>query len=261
MKIRGNTLVLVAGLLAGLAHGTALADGVIQVTASSDAKYNGMIINRLSGDVGGLGGLGLSDTSGVAGQGAFYSFCIERNEIFEYNTTYQAQIATSAADGGIAGGSPDAISGVTALIYRQFRSGPGDVSSPLFGGVGSFGAGYSTAFQTLSIQLALWYAEQEMATFNTSELAAYSYSAAAKVGIMNDAQAIFNWAQANSTGALRGVRVLRLWDDFDPSLGYYGNRQDVLTIIPLPPSAYAGLGTLGALMGLAHLRRRKNDAE
>ena len=78
---------------------------------------------------------------------------------------------------------------------------------------------------------------------------------------MNDAQAIFNWAQANSTGALRGVRVLRLWDDFDPSLGYYGNRQDVLTIIPLPPSAYAGLGTLGALMGLAHLRRRKNDAE
>ena len=100
-----------------------------------------------------------------------------------------------------------------------------------------------------------------MATFNTSELAAYHYSAAAKVGIMNDAQAIFNWAQANSTGALRGVRVLRLWDDFDPSLGYYGNRQDVLTIIPLPPSAYAGLGTLGVLMGLSHLRRRKNDAE
>ena len=261
MKIRGNTLVLVAGLLAGLAHGTALADGVIQVTASSDPKYNGMIINRLSGDVGGLGGLGLSDTGGVAGQGAFYSFCIERNEIFEYNTTYQAQIATSAADGGIAGGNPDAISGVTALIYREFRSGPGDVSAPLFGGVGSYGAGYSTAFQTLSIQLALWYAEQEMATFNTSELAAYNYSAAAKVGIMNDAQAIFNWAQANSTGALRGVRVLRLWDDFDPSLGYYGNRQDVLTIIPLPPSAYAGLGTLGALMGLAHMRRRKNDAE
>ncbi len=261
MKIRGNTLVLIAGLLAGLAHGTALADGVIQITASSDPKYNGMIVNRLSGDVGIVGGLGLGANGGVAGQGAFYSFCIERNEIFEYNTTYQAQIASSAADGGIAGGSPDAISGVTALIYREFRSGPGDASSPLFGGVGSYGAGYSTAFQTLSIQLALWYAEQELATFNTSELAAYNYSAAAKVAIMNDAQAIFNWAQANSTGALRGVRVLRLWDAFDPSLGYYGNRQDVLTIIPLPPSGYAGLGTLGCLLGLSHLRRRKNDAE
>lgn len=261
MKIRGNTLVLAAALLAGIAQGSALADGSLRITPSSDAKYNGMLINRLSGDIGELGDNGLSATGGSAGQGAFYSFCVERNEIFEYNTTYLGEIATSAVDGGVGGGSPDPLSGVTSLIYREFRSGPGDVSSPLFGGAGTFGAGYSNAFQTIAIQFAIWYAEDEFASLNTSLLASYNFSPATKATIISDAQAIFDWARANSDGAMHGVRILRLWDEYDPTFGYSGNRQDILTIIPLPPSAYAGLGTLGGLVGLAHLRRRKNDAD
>ncbi len=261
MKIRGNILVLAAGLLAGLAHGTALADGALMITSSSDPKYNGMIINRLSGDIGVLGDLGLSPTGGVAGQGAFYSFCLERNESFEYNTPYFGEIASSAVAGGVGGGNPDPISGVTARIYCEFRSGTGGASDPLFGGVGSFGAGYSTAFQTIAIQFAIWYSEQEIATFSTAEMASYGFSAAIKTAIMSDAEAIFNWASANNDGGLHGVRVLRLWNRYDATLGYYGARQDILTIVPLPPAAYAGLGTLGGLLGLAHLRRRRNDAD
>ncbi len=261
MKIRGNALVLAAGLIAGLAQGTALADGALKITASSDAKYNGMIANRLSGDIGVLGDLGLSPTGGVAGQGAFYTFCVERNEIFEYNTSYLGQIATGATDGGVGGGSPDPLGATTALIYHQFRSGPGDASNPLFGGAGSFGAGYSNAFQTIAIQFAIWYSEDEFAALNVALLANYGFSAAQKASIIDDAQAIFDWARANNDGGLHGVRILSLWDEYDPTFGYYGNRQDVLTIVPLPPSAYAGLGTLGGLLCMSHLRRRKNDAE
>lgn len=36
-----------------------------------------------------------------------------------------------------------------------------------------------------------------------------------------------------------------------------GNGQDMVTMIPLPPSAYAGMGTLVALLGLGYIRRRK----
>ncbi len=39
--------------------------------------------------------------------------------------------------------------------------------------------------------------------------------------------------------------------------GGHTNIQDQLVVIPLPPAAWAGLGTLGAVFGLSYIRRRR----
>jgi hypothetical protein len=54
------------------------------------------------------------------------------------------------------------------------------------------------------------------------------------------------------------VRVLRLWTTFSDGT-YSGNSQDLLTIIPLPPAGWAGLGTLSAALGISVIRRRLNS--
>ena len=200
-------------------------------------KYNGtgtggaFVATRVSGDVGRTGGLGLPNNQ-------FYTFCVERNASIQLNgtTTYFGQISMSssqAANGGVTTGTVR-LSNITARLYREFRT------TGRFGNVGSFANGYTTAAQTDAIQNAIWAAQGQITVSS----------------LTGDSLALYNWAKANSASGLKGVRVLRLWTTNTNGV-LSGASQDQLTMIPLPPAAWAGLGTLGCLLGASHIRRRK----
>lgn len=233
MKNR-NTLAI-ASLVIACGHGLAMADGQVKF-ADSTGKFNGtgggaFIATRVNGDIGYPNELGLA-----AGQ--FYTFCVERSASINLGnaTTYWGQIATSSsqgANGGVTSGTIP-LSNITARLYREFTE------NGRFGNVGSFVNGYTTAAQTDAIQNAIWAAQGQITV----------------ASLTGDSLALYNWAKANSSAGLKGVRILRLWTTNTNGV-YTGASQDQLTMIPLPPAAWAGLGTLGCLLGASHIRRRK----
>ena len=231
MKNR-NTLAI-ASLVIAAANGLAMADGQVSFNDAA-GKYNGtsggaFVANRVSGDVGLLnGGQGLTSNQ-------FHTFCIETSTTFNFGVNYWGQIATSSVRSGTssAPGGVVGLSNITARLYREFRNNGN------FGNVGSFASGYTTAAQTNAIQNAIWAAQGQIAVSS----------------LTGDSLALYNWAKNNQDG-LKGVRVLRLWTT-NTSGVYSGAIQDQLTMIPLPPAAWAGLGTLGCLLGASHVRRRK----
>ena len=231
MKIR--TSIVLASLAIVCTAGMATANTVRFTDATG--KYNGtsggaFVATRVSGDVGLTGGLGLTGNN-------FYTFCVERNASIQLNgtTTYFGQISMSSsqgANGGVTSGTIP-LSNITARLYREFRN------NGTFGRVGTFVNGYTTAAQTDAIQNAIWAAQGQITVGS----------------LTGDSLALYNWAKANSDG-LKGVRILRLWTTNTNGV-YTGASQDQLTMIPLPPAAWAGLGTLGCLLGASHIRRRK----
>lgn len=232
--MKNRNAILIASLAIAAANGLAMADGQVSFTdAPLGSKYDGsgggaFVGTRISGDIGDPNRLGLPVNQ-------FYTFCVEKNVNLFYNTTYFGQIATSSnansSSSNTAGEIP--LSNITARLFREFMDGGN------FGGVGSFAGGYTTAAQTNAIQSAIWAAQGEVTV----------------ASLNSDALALYNWGRANANG-LKGVRVLRLWTTSSGGI-YSGNIQDQLTMIPLPPAAYAGLGTLGCLLGASHLRRRR----
>ena len=232
MKNR-NTLAI-ASLVIAAANGLAMADGQVSFNDAA-GKYNGtsggaFVANRVSGDVGLLnGGQGLTSNQ-------FHTFCIETSTTFNFGVNYWGQIATSSVRSGTssAPGGVVGLSNITARLYREFRNNGN------FGRVGSFANGYTTAAQTDAIQNAIWAAQGQITVSS----------------LTGDSLALYNWAKANSASGLKGVRVLRLWTTNTNGV-LSGASQDQLTMIPLPPAAWAGLGTLGCLLGASHIRRRK----
>jgi hypothetical protein len=232
--MKNRTSLIVASLAVVCTAGLASANTVRFTDATG--KYNGttggaFVATRVSGDVGHTGGLGLTGNN-------FYTFCVERNASIQLNgtTTYFGQIAMSSsqgANGGVTTGTVR-LSNITARLYREFRS------NGRFGNVGSFVNGYTTTAQTDAIQNAIWAAQGQITVSS----------------LTGDSLALYNWAKANSASGLKGVRVLRLWTTNTGGV-LSGASQDQLTMIPLPPAAWAGLGTLGCLLGASHIRRRK----
>ncbi len=249
--MRKRYLALAAVAMAGTTT-TAFADGSATITdatgvyqspgsggaftvtegpVTGNGTYNGLYGgNRISGD-------------GRSSSNSFLSFCLETTEYLNFGSTYYTQISTSADNGGAGGGDPDPLSNVTAKLYHEFRRLPSNSGSAsvtwgtatdFFGG--EFGTDITTA-DSEAIQNAIWYSEGELTS------------------ISGDALDVYNWAVANQSGLLR-VRVLRQWGSWTASGGYSDPKQDLLTLIPLPPSAYAGMGTLAALLGFGYIRRR-----
>jgi hypothetical protein len=236
-----NQGMVVGAALAALA-GLAMADGHVKfmdatgIYNGTDGTGGAFVISQDSGDNGLLGGLGLSATSGGEyGRGSFYTFCMEWNENVNFSTAYYTQLAKSSMFGGVSGGSgnpvTDPLGSETALLYRTFRDGGS------FGG--SIGVIDSSA-ETTALQFAIWYSEGEK---NWSQLSP-------------NAQYLYNWAAANADGSLYGVRVLRMWASYSNGV-YSGARQDLLTLVPVTPAAYAGIGTLAAMGMFAIARRRQ----
>lgn len=192
---------------------------------------------------------------------SFLSFCLERQDHLAFGSRYYTDIQTSAYDAVAPQGdpNPDAISGTTAKIYREFRSGGN------FGGVTgnttstNMGNGYNTSDETTAIQAAIWYEEGELNNGFADETGTGGLNLSNAVWLL--ASRIHAWAAANNDGGLHGVRVLRLWTSVSANGNYSGSTQDLLTLVPLPPAAYAGIGTFAGIFALAAVRRRKLAAE
>jgi hypothetical protein len=186
---------------------------------------------RVSGYIGETGGPGGSSNS-------FLTFCLERSENIGLPQTSFAEIGDRALAGGPDGGNDpapgDPLSLVTAFLYWTFRTGQA---------MGAQGV-VDSADETRSLQRAVWFSENELNGTETEWLQD------------TRAQDYYNWAAANHDDSMHGVAVLRLWADYSNGQ-YSGFRQDQLTIIPLPPAAWAGLGSLAGVMAIGYVRRRK----
>jgi len=116
----------------------------------------------------------------------------------------------------------------------------------------AFDVTYSANERASALQLAIWRLEDEISnTTNWDNLGNADVRALAAI-LYNAATAA---AAANGSGDFYGVRVLRLY-----TLGGV-NSQDQLTLIPLPPAAWAGLSTLAGVGFVGYIRRRKNTAQ
>lgn len=247
--------IAIAAICVAAVAGSAFADGRVTITDGTNA-YNGsdgsggaFTVTRATpganGDYNGVyGGNRVSGDGRVAD--SFLSFCLEIGDTLGFGATYYTEISTSAKRDGSTGSgnpNPDPLSAVTAKIYSEFRSFVSNAGSSTVNPGSAFGGLLGSSLdsgETTAIQQAIWYTENELGSISGTALS------------------IYNWALANNNGSLNGVRVLRLWDNYNASNGAYsGSHQDLLTMIPLPPSAYAGMGTLIGLAGVGYIRRRK----
>jgi hypothetical protein len=219
---------MLAGLAVGVLASSGLAQNRVTVSHPGDAwrdpGFNGGAFRatHVQGYIGEFGGPGSVGSS-------FLTFCLERDEFVSLGGTYHADLDIVAREGGVGGPSPDPISPETAALYQEFRNG------------GTFGGliGAIDAAATRSIQLAIWFLEDE------NPGSAYTNDAVAN--------GLVAWANANDDGTIGRVRVMNLWANGDGM----GNQQDMLTIVPLPPAAWAGIGSLAGVALIGVVRRRK----
>lgn len=177
---------------------------------------------------------------GTPDEESIVTFCIESNESFTNNATYDCEIAESAKNGGSGGqiadpdgGFHDPLSNLTAYLYFSMINGnlAADTSFD-----------YDVATPTVNVddaeilQQLIWWIEQETPGVNP-------------IGAGGLIEEMYDYAVANAPAGIGNVRVLRLYDQ-----GTGANKQDQLIIIPMPaPVAMAAAG----LVGLGVIRRRR----
>lgn len=179
--------------------------------------------------------------NGVSGakfsDGIFQTFCLERNESLNTYDTFDFTIATEAIAGGISGGSPDPLDAMTAYLYTKFWLGT-------LSGY-TYAPGSARVASATALQLAIWKIEGELGgtndlntTFNNNTLA----------------NTFYNDAVANAGTGIGLVRVLNLTLNGS-------NRQSLLVLtLPIPSSAWLGLGMMSVLGVVGAIRRRKRQA-
>ena len=177
------------------------------------------------------------DGSSTGLSGVFQTFCLEKNEPINTGSgsgtanVYDFTLSTVATNGGSGGPSPDPLSFASAYLYTMFRNGT--LSNYAFNG--------TTAERIASadaLQVALWSLEEEFSG-TPSDPQAAAWVAEALAAVANASV----WGQT-----LGDVRVMTLTQNGN-------NFQDMLTLIPLPPSAWMGLASLAGV-GIMQARRR-----
>lgn len=174
------------------------------------------------------------------GNGDFQTFCLESNRPINLGpgqsgnaNVYNFQLNTSAFSGGAGGPNPDPISANTAYLYTMFRSGT--LSNYAFAGTAAERQASARAFQ-----VAIWTLEEEYGQGQPP------VNAQAQAWLAEAAAAVANAAiWGNTIGDVRVLTLTQNGQDF----------QDMLTIIPLPPSAWMGLASLIGV-GVLQVRRR-----
>lgn len=198
-------------------------------------------------------GLGSAFEGQTYGSAQFETFCVERNESITLPGNYSFTVSTGAINGGVGGQAStnfDPVSAQTAYLYREFRAGTLWVdrngnsvqdATDLYNYTGTTGTGYANRTTWANaLQDAIWHLEGEISAPGATSLAGRLVTAAQ------------NWVTANGDN-LRGVRIMNLTQN-----GVL--RQSQLALVPLPTSAYAGLGLLAGLGLVGVLRRRNRSA-
>lgn len=172
--------------------------------------------------------------------GIFQTFCLERNEGIDTYNTFDFTIGDSAVAGGISGGSPNPLDAMTAYLYTKFWLGT------LTGY--NYTPGTARINSATALQLAIWKIEGELAgDANHPDLTAQYNANSLAVQFYND-------ALANNNGSIGLVRVLNLTLSGE-------NKQSLLVLtLPIPSSAWLGLGMMSVLGVVGVIRRRKRQA-
>lgn len=184
-------------------------------------------------------------TPGGSGGSQFMTFCIELSEFLDFDTNFNYSIGTAAIGGGIGGGSPDLISAQTANLYRLFATGALTGYDYNGGTRGNSANALQALFWTLEGEVSYNAVNGEFRRVDNNNL----------VGTLSTAeQSLYTtWnALPFSANADYGVRAVNPFNNGT-------NAQSVLILIPLPPAAWAGVGTLAGLALFGVVRRRSNE--
>ncbi len=182
---------------------------------------------------------------GGSGGSEFMTFCIELGEFLDFSNAFDYSLGSSSIGGGVGGGSPDLLAQQSAYLYRLFATG----SLSSYDYTGGTRANSANALQAL-----FWTIEGEV-TYNSTNGEFRRSDNNALVGTLSAAeQGLYTtWnSLAFSNTEDYGVRVVNATLNNN-------NAQSVLVLIPLPPAAWAGIGTLGGLAVLGSVRRRRNE--
>jgi hypothetical protein len=228
---------------------------------------------------GNMGIEGLHADQNVAG--TFQTFCIEQDETFRLNRTYDVLVAKGAISGGPgtligaiakdgkkiydSGGNwldMDPISDHTVLLYAQFRTGGLGATTVASGSTAGFQYGNASERKkdTEELQKAIWHFEDEQDDASNP----WVDWANANIGLVND-------------DMRDDVFVLGLWDSVreydsdgdgtDDAWQVSGYHQDMLTletgdfyVLPTPAASLGGSALLGLLGVGSVIRRRRKKA-
>lgn len=243
MRVTAGVGILSAIAPIGLVAGLASAD---TVKLDGGPGYGGgSFVATITREVGPISGHAAPFSPFGTAEGALVTrtFCAETGEHFVPGTSYFVQYSTTAMNGGT-GGAGDPLGTQSAWLYSRAVSDPSALASVF--GVGGFNI--TNANQSRAVQEALWKLEGESYTFATGTIAGWR-------------EALITLANTNSNGSLYGVMFMRLWDTRSYNSGsgswdFSGRRQDQFVMVPLPPAAWAGLGTIAAVIGFGYIRRR-----
>lgn len=245
MKVK-NLKAVAAVALVGLAASVACADKV--VLNGGPGYGGGSFAATITREVGMIGSnpAPFSPFSAAEATISTTTFCCETGETFVPGQSYYVQYGTSANSGGT-GSGVDPIGSASAWLFSRAVA-DGSALNGVFGSFSLANANHSRA-----VQEALWKLEGET----------YSY-AGGTVGAWRDA--LVSLANSSANGSLYGVMLMRLWDSRSYNAGsgswdFTGHRQDQFVLIPLPPAAWAGLGTIAAVIGFGYIRRRSLRSE
>ena len=194
-------------------------------------------LTALQGSPGGAFKAEIQTTSGsvfgASGQSiSLKTYCVETFQHFTPGTTYNVTYGLSTSSG-------INLTTQAAWIYSQACAGTL--------GPTNFSIDSINALQQRTVQAAIWYFMEGGGVTMPSVPGFGSIDSTLFQSIRNLANAA---ALAGGAGNMYGVRIMRL----------EGNFQDQLVLVPLPTAAWAGLGMMGGVLGMAYIRRRKQQA-